>query len=113
MNTKILLWLYGEVKSPPLSIDGRRELGYLLREIQEGVALSLPHSRPMPVIGSNVHELRVKDREGAWRLIYQIREKEILVLNIFKKKTQQTPQDMVEVCKKRIRHYEGTFYEKD
>jgi len=59
MNGKPLRWLHGEIKTPPLSVEARREMGLLLRDLQEGEMLSLPHSRPMPTIGSQCHELRV------------------------------------------------------
>lgn len=106
MKSKSLRWVHGDIKSPPLSVEVRRELGFLLREIQEGETLSLPHSRPMPVIGLGVHELRANDRAGIWRLIYQIREEGILVLDVFNKKTNQTPKQVIENCKKRIWEYE-------
>ena len=44
---KALVWLYGEVRTPPFSTEARREVGYLLRLLQQGEALSMPHSRPM------------------------------------------------------------------
>ena len=61
MNEKPLRWLHGEVKTPPMSVDARREMGMLLRDLQEGERLSLPHARPMPTIGKRCHELRVND----------------------------------------------------
>lgn len=45
----------------PFSITARMQAGYLLRRLQEGDSLSLPHSRPMPIIGPRCHELRVED----------------------------------------------------
>jgi hypothetical protein len=45
---KPLIWLHGEIKTPPLSSAARIEAGYLLRKLQMGDLLSLPHSRPMP-----------------------------------------------------------------
>ncbi len=61
---KPLVWLRGEVKTPPFSHAARLEAGYLLRLLQEGELFGLPHSRPMPVIGPRCHELRITD-EGA------------------------------------------------
>ena len=49
---KPLAWLHGEVKTPPFSQTARVEAGFLLRKLQDGETLSLPHSRPMPSIGS-------------------------------------------------------------
>ena len=58
---KELMVLRGEIKTPPLSHAARRQIGYLLRGLQEGESLSMPHSRPIPDIGPRCHELRVND----------------------------------------------------
>lgn len=46
-SEKPLIWLHGEVKTPPWSVEARREAGFLLRRLQLGDLLSLPVSRPM------------------------------------------------------------------
>ena len=56
-----LVWLRGEVKTPPFSADARIEAGVLLRRLQRGEKLAFPHSRPMPAIGARCHELRITD----------------------------------------------------
>ena len=53
---KPLVWLHGEVKTPPFSADARIEAGVLMRRLQEGVNISLPHARPMPSIGRGCHD---------------------------------------------------------
>jgi phage-related protein len=103
---KPLRWLHGLVHSPPLSEGARREMGYLLRLLQRGEALSLPHSRPMPIIGPGCHELRVNDAEVTWRLIYRIDPHAIVILEVFEKKTGKTPPQIIETCRLRLRHYE-------
>jgi len=60
-NDKPLVWLSGEVKTPPFSHATRLEAGYLLRALQPGDKLSMPLSSPMPSIGSRCHELRIVD----------------------------------------------------
>ena len=60
-SDKPLVWLHGEVKSPPFTAAARIEAGVLLRKLQSGEKLSMPHSRPMPAVGSRCHELRVPD----------------------------------------------------
>lgn len=55
-QSKPLAWLHGEVKTPPFSAEARIEAGVLLRQLQEGVKISLPHSRPMPSIGRGCHD---------------------------------------------------------
>ena len=44
--TKPLVWLKGEVKTPPFSAEARVEAGFLLRRLQKGESLGLPHARP-------------------------------------------------------------------
>jgi hypothetical protein len=46
--------VHGEIKTPPLSPEARIEAGLLLRRLQRGERLEMPHSRPMPVIGGRV-----------------------------------------------------------
>lgn len=43
-----------------MSPTARVEAGYLLRPLQEGMNLSLPHSRPIPSIGNRCYELRIQ-----------------------------------------------------
>ena len=69
---KPLAWLHGEVKSPPLSAAARLEAGFLLRQLQHGGRLGMPHSRPMPSIGSRCHELRINDVGVTWRIVYRL-----------------------------------------
>ena len=61
MKDKPLVWLHGEVKTPPLSTEARLEMGFLLRSLQKGHTIEMPRSRPMPSIGIRCHELRVDD----------------------------------------------------
>jgi len=98
---------FAEVKTPPLPLSVRRKIGFHLRDLQEGKSLPMPHSRPMPSIGARVHELRVQDSDQTWRLIYRVDEKAIVVLEVFSKKTQQTPKPVIDLCKKRISRYDS------
>jgi hypothetical protein len=59
LEEKPLIWLAGEIKSPPFSASARIEADYLLRFLQNGATLSLPHSQPMSVIASRCHEFRI------------------------------------------------------
>jgi hypothetical protein len=58
---KPLVWMHGEITTPPFSANARIEAGYLLRQVQKGIKVSLPQSRPMPSIGTQCHELRIND----------------------------------------------------
>ena len=106
MNGKPLRWLHGEVKTPPMSVEARREMGVLLRELQDGEQLSMPHSRPMPGIGSRCHELRVNDQNKTWRLVYRIDPDAIVILEVFEKKTNKTPQQVIEAWQRRLKLYQ-------
>lgn len=107
MDGKPLRWLHGEIKTPPMSLEARREFGMLLRDLQEGEMLSMPHSRPMPVIGARCHELRVNDQNITWRLIYRTDADAILILEVFEKKTNQTPQQIILNCQRRLKSYDN------
>jgi len=76
---KPLVWLRGEVKTPSFSADARLETGVLLRRLQRGEKLALPHSRPMLGIGPRCHELRVLDAGKTWRIVYRIDSDAIVV----------------------------------
>jgi phage-related protein len=104
---KPLVWLQGQIKTPPFSASARIEAGYLLWRLQRGEKLSLPHSRPMPSIGAKCHELRIVDEDKTWRIVYRIDTDAIIILEVFQKKTQQTPQYVIDNCKRRIKQYES------
>ena len=104
-RTKPLVWLHGEVKTPPFSPRARREVGFLLKLVQSGEKLSLPHSRPMPSIGSACHELRVSDSSLTWRIVYALEEDAIVILEVFAKKTESTPEKILVACRQRLRRY--------
>src|SRR5256886_1468024 len=87
---KPLVWLHGQIKTPPFSEEARIEAGYLLGRLQQGESLSLPHSRPMPSIGRRCHELRVPDKGQDWRTVYRIDADAIVILEVFRKTTRQT-----------------------
>jgi len=106
-NDKPLVWLHGEVQTPPFSKIARLEAGYLLRALQRGQKLSLPQSRPMPSIGARCHELRIVDENLNWRIVYRIEPDAIVILEVFEKKTNRTPKLVTDVCKKRIKEYES------
>lgn len=106
MDDKPLVWLRGEVKTPPFSLEARIEAGMLLRRLQAGENLSLPHSRPMPTIGQRCHELRINDQSKTWRIIYRIDPDAIIILDVFSKTTRQTPQRVIDDCQRRLRLYD-------
>jgi phage-related protein len=71
---KPIVWLHGEIKTPPFSQQARVEAGFLLRGLQRGEVVAMPHSRPMPAIGRQCYELRIVDRGKIRRMIYHVDE---------------------------------------
>ena len=82
--------------------------GFLLRELQSSVLLSMPDSRPMPSIGKRCHELRIVDAKAGktWRIVYRADPDAIILAEVFAKKTPKTPQKAINVCKKRLKEYD-------
>ena len=105
-NDKDIVWLHGEIKTPPFSGVARMEAGFLLRQLQYGMNLNMPQSRPMPTIGSRCHELRITDKNVIWRIVYRIDEDAIVILEVFVKKTGKTPNRIISLCRERLRKYD-------
>ncbi len=91
-----------DIRTPPLTPESRRDAGYYLNLLQEGFSISMPISRPMPSVGARVHELRLSDRSGDWRVVYRIDATEIVVVAVFKKTTPQTPARIINLCRQRL-----------
>ncbi len=103
---KPLVWLRGEVKTPPLSAAARVEAGGVLRRLQGGERLEMPPSRPMPSIGRRCHELRIVDEGRNWRVIYRIDPDAIVIADVFAKTSRQTPVRTVADCARRLVLYD-------
>lgn len=105
-SDKPLVWLRGEVKTPPFSAAARLEAGSLLRRLQGGEKLGMPHSRPMPAIGRRCHELRVVDAGKTWRVIYRLDSDAIVIADVFQKTTRATPSRVIVDCGRRLDLYD-------
>ena len=91
-----------EIEALPEEIRG--DLADALAMLDVGLALSMPLSRPMPGIGQGVHELRLKDRSGAYRVVYALVQRDAVhVLHAFKKTTRGTSARNLELARKRLR----------
>jgi phage-related protein len=104
---KPLVWLHGEVKTPPFSAKARVEAGVVLRRLQDGEPLTMPDSRPMPGIGPRCHELRVPDANVTWRIIYRVDADAVVLVEVFAKKTRTTPRLVIESCRRRLNMYDA------
>jgi phage-related protein len=97
----------GEIKSPPFTAGARLEAGMLLRRLQEGKVLRLPHSRPMPDIGPRCHELRIRDETKNWRIFYHLASDAVVILGVVHKSTQKTPPGVVAKCRRQLKLYQS------
>ena len=58
----------------------------------------------MPVIGPGVHELRLRDRSGVYRIVYAlVRRGVVHVLHAFKKTTQTTSSRDIDLARERLK----------
>jgi phage-related protein len=81
----------------------KREIGEALRDVQKGIRLGLPLSRPMPTVASGVHELRVRSATTVVRVFYFVKVADtIVVFHGFQKKTQKTPTQEIAVAQQRL-----------
>jgi phage-related protein len=92
---------HGEVRTPPFSPEARVQAGCLLRGLQRGDLLGLPHSQPMQTIGPRCHELRVRDR-----VVYRIDPDAIVIVEVFAKESQKTPRHVIAACRRRLNDYD-------
>jgi phage-related protein len=107
-SEKPVVWYYGAVKSPPFTKAGRLEAGLLLGLLQNGEMPGFPAARPMPSIGPRCGELRVRDEEHNWRIMYRADPDAVLVVEVFAKKTGKTPKSAIDICKARLKQYDKT-----
>jgi phage-related protein len=110
-DDKPLVWLAGEVKTPPFSAAARVEAGLLLRRLQRGEQIQMPHARPMPAIGRRCMELRIQDQRNTWRIMLRIDADAVVIAEVFETKTQATPARIIAVCKDRLRRYDDASKE--
>ena len=101
-----LVWLRGEVKTPPFSAAAPVQAGLLLRRLQRGEKLSMPHSKPMPSIGSKCHELRIVDENVTWRIVYRLDSDAVVIVDVFAKKAKQTSRRVIATCKSSLKEYD-------
>ena len=82
--------------------DARREAGHELYQVQKGLDPS--DWKPMPTIGAGVREIRIRDRIGAYRVIYIVTLADAIhVLHAFQKKSQRTAQRDLALVAARLR----------
>ena len=50
--------------------------------------------------------MRVNDVNKTWRVVYRLDADAILILEVFEKKTKQTPTAVIAACRQRLQRYE-------
>jgi phage-related protein len=61
----------------------------------------------MQSLGTRCHELRIVDERTAWRILLRIDRDAIVILDVFRKTTAQTPHHILEACRGRLRRYDS------
>ncbi|HEV8391863.1 MAG TPA: type II toxin-antitoxin system RelE/ParE family toxin [Dongiaceae bacterium] len=96
---------WGHEASPSRS-SRRREAGGRLSDQPCGKRLGAKRLEAVPTIGPGVREIRIKERSGAFRVIYQATLPDtVLVLDVFQKKTRKTPRPEIEKARNRLNAY--------
>ena len=106
---KPLFWMDGEIKTPPFSSKARVEAGCLLRLLQQGESLGMPHSRALPGIGPRCHELRITDEGNIWRIFYHLASDAVVILEVLNKKAARIPESTLRNCERRLKIYRANL----
>lgn len=107
---KVKFYVTGSGRSPveeflrDLGADMKAEFLDAVLLLERGENLAMPLSRNLSSIGRGLHELRLKDRTGAYRFFYFIKRADgVYFVHAFKKKTQELPKQEIEVVKRRLK----------
>lgn len=86
--------------------DVRRKAGHQLDKVQRGF---YPDDwKPLSTVGVDVHELRLQEGAGAFRVIYVAKfDDAVYVLHAFQKKTQRTAKADLELARRRLSDIRG------
>jgi phage-related protein len=80
----------------------RREAGFQLDRVQRG--LEPGDWKPMATVGQGVREIRIRDEDGAFRVIYMAKFAEaVFVLHCFQKKSQRTAREDIVLATQRYK----------
>ncbi len=100
-DEKQILWVgssYDDLLGFP--DDARRQAGFQLGKVQAGVE---PDDwKPFNDVGAGTREIRIKENDGAFRIMYVTKfEEAVYVLHCFQKKTQATSRRDKDIAKTR------------
>ena len=106
-SQKEVVWLRGEIKTPPFTPEGRQEAGMLIRFLQRGESLSMPQAELLPIVGPCCGALRIRDGDHNWRIMYRVDPTKVLILEVYAKKTRAIPDKIIKRCIKRLKGYDA------
>lgn len=69
----------------------------------------MPQAEPLPEVGRGCGALRIRDAQHNWRIMYRIDSDAVLILEVYSKKTQRIPDEVIRRCKQRIKQYESVW----
>ena len=100
---KPIYWVGSSLKDLLVLPDEvRKEAGYQLHRVQIG--LNPENWKPFQEVGSGTKEIRIYDKNGAFRIMYVAKFSErIYVLHTFQKKTQKTNQSDIIIARTRYK----------
>lgn len=102
-NNKEIRWVgssYADLLAFPQ--DPRREAGFQLSKVQAG--LEPTDWKPFDGVGAGTKEIRIKDANGIYRVMYVAKfEEAVYVLHCFQKKTQATSKQDKTIAETRYR----------
>ena len=82
----------------------RQDLQDILEKLEIGLNLGMPHVKSLSSIFPGLCEIRIKDRNGQFRVIYFLkRDEAIYLVHAFRKKTQKLPNKEIQTILKRIK----------
>jgi phage-related protein len=96
-----------ELDTPPLSLEARREAGFLLGLLQGGEALGMPQARPLFDIAPRLYELRIRDAGRNWRIFYRADSDRILLIHQVNKTTQTLSEQDKKTVRDRLAIYDA------
>ncbi len=79
----------------------RQDAGFQIDKVQRGE--NPDDWKPVKTIGKSVREIRIKEANGQYRVIYLTNLKDaVYVLHAFQKKTRQTRKSDIDLARKRL-----------
>jgi phage-related protein len=87
-----------------LSSDVQKEFSQAISLLEKGEQLAMPLSRSLASIHPGLHELRLRDSGGIYRVFYFIKVRHaVYMLHALKKKTREIPPKEIKIILRRIR----------